>query len=194
MQQAVVTNRSKPRLSTVVDRTYLVDDPGALYLRAEALLADRGFSVQQVEPPLAGTAGAPFKGGLRGERDVVLDAIRRKVGKWLVISGSVMTVLTLWVMVSGPQPYWVFDWLLTIEVLMGGFGLMQLRNPADRRRTVIEIAMEVQAGGLHVAVQEGVGKVEDDIIFDWLEGEPIDVKADEIEALVADSKRVQVSA
>jgi hypothetical protein len=69
-----------------------------------------------------------------------------------------------------------------------------LRNPADRRRTVIEIAMEVQAGGLHVAVQEGVGKVEDDIIFDWLEGEPIDVKADEIDALVADSKRVQVSA
>jgi hypothetical protein len=54
--------------------------------------------------------------------------------------------------------------------------------------------MEVQAGGLHVAVQEGVGKVEDDIIFDWLEGEPIDVKADEIDALVADSKRVQVSA
>jgi hypothetical protein len=190
MQQAMAPNPSKPRLFTVVDRTYAVDDPGALYLRAEALLADRGFAVQQAEPPLTGMTGVQFKGGLRGERDVVLDAMRRKIGKWLVISGSVMTVLTLWVMVSGPQPYWVFDWLLTIEVLMGGFGLMQLRNPADRRRTVIEIAMAAQADGLHVAVQEGVGKVEDDIIFDWLEGEPIDVKADEIDALVADSKRV----
>jgi hypothetical protein len=189
MQQAVV-----PNLFTVVDRTYPVDDPGAFYSRAEALLAGRGFAVQQVEPPLAGMAGTEFKGGLRGERDVVLDAVRRKIGKWMVIGGSVMTVLTLWVMVSGEQPYWVFDWLLTVEVLMGGIGLMQLRNPPNRRRTVVEIAMVGQADGLHVAVQEGIGKVEDDIIFDWLQGEPVDVKADEIDALVADTRRDQASA
>ena len=87
-------------------------------------------------------------------------------------------------MVSGEQRYWVFDWLLTVEVLMGGFGLMQLRHPPDRRRTVVEIAMAGQDDGLHVAVQEGVGRVEDDVIFDWLPNEPIGVKADEIDALV----------
>jgi hypothetical protein len=193
MQDAVVPNRPMPSLSTVVDRTYPVDDPGALYLRAEALLADHGFAVQQVEPPLVGMAGVQFKGGLRGERDVVVDAMRRKIGKWLVISASVMTVLTLWVMVSGPQPYWVFDWLLTIEVLMGGIGLMQLRNPADRRRTVVEIAMAGQADGLHVAVQEGVGKVEDDVIFDWLQGEPVAVQPNEIDALLSSTKRDEAS-
>ena len=77
---------------------------------------------------------------------------------------------------------------------MGGIGLMQLRNPPNRRRTVVEIAMVGQADGLHVAVQEGIGKVEDDIIFDWLQGEPVDVKADEIDALVADTRRDEASA
>ncbi len=192
MQQTIVSD-----LSTVVDRTYAVDDPAALYSRAEALLVARGFAVQQVEPPLDGMAGADFKAGLRGERDVVLDAMRRMIGKWLVIGGVVMTVLTLWVMVSGEQRYWVFDWLLTVEVLMGGFGLMQLRNPPDRRRTVVEIAMEGQpgpAGGLRVAVQEGVGKVEDDVLFGWLSDEAIGVNADEIDALVAGTRQGEASA
>jgi hypothetical protein len=192
MQQVIA-----PNLSTVVDRTYAVDDPGALYSRAEALLVARGFAVRQVEPPLAGRAGADFKAGLRGERDVVLDAVRRMIGKWMVIGGVVMTVLTLWVMVSGEQRYWVFDWLLTVEVLMGGIGLMQLRNPADRRRTVVEIVMEGQpgpTGGLRVAVQEGVGKVEDDVIFGWLPDEAIGVNADEIDALVTGTRQGEASA
>jgi hypothetical protein len=192
MQQAIV-----PNLSTVVDRTYTVDDPGALYSRAEALLTERGFAVQQAEPPIAGMSGPDFKAGLRGVRDVVVDARRRKFGKSLVIGGAVMTALTLGVMVSGEQRIWVIDWLLTVEVLMGGFGLMQLRNPADRRRTVVEIEIQGQpgpSGGLHVAVQEGVGKVEDDVIFDWLADEAIGVNADEIDALVTGTKQAEASA
>ena len=189
MQQTVV-----PSLSTVIDRTYTVENPGALYSRAGELLADRGFAVQQVEPPLEGMAGEEFRAGLRGERDVVLDARRRKIGKSMVIAAASLTVITLWVMVSGEQRYWVLDWLLTVQVLMGGVGLMQLRNPADRRRTVVEIALAGQADGLRVAVHEGVGKVEDDVIFDWLPDEPIDVKAEEIEALVTNARQGEASA
>ena len=183
-----------PNLSTVVDRTYTVEDPAALYSRAKELLTERGFAVQETEAPLAGMADAEFKAGLRGERDVVLDAQRRKLGKWLLIGGSLMTVFTLFVMVSGEQRYWVLDWLLTVEVLMGGYGLMQLRNPPNRRRTVVEIAMAGQAEGLHLTVQEGVGKVEEDVIFDWLPDEPADVKADEIEAIVSSTGRDEARA
>jgi hypothetical protein len=189
MQQTVV-----PVLSTVIDRTYTLDNPGALYSSTEELLAERGYAVHQIEPPLAGMDGLEFRAGLRGERDVVLDAMRRKIGKWLVIGGALMTVITLWVMVSGEQRYWVFDWLLTVEVLMGGFGLMQLRNPADRRRTVVEIAMVGQADGLHIAVHEGVGKVEDDVIFDWLPDQPVNMKAEEIDALVTSVRQGEASA
>jgi hypothetical protein len=181
-------------LSSVVDRTYSVGDPGALFRGAERLLAGRGFAVQQVEPPLPGMTGTEFRAGLRGERDVVLDAKRRKIGKWLVIGGALMTAFTLAVIVSGEERYWVFDWLLTGEVLMGGYGLMQLRNPPDRRRTVVEIALAGEASGLHVAVQQGVGRVEDDVIFDWLADQPVDVKADEIDALVAEAGSSEASA
>ena len=71
---------------------------------------------------------------------------------------------------------------------------MQLRNPADRRRTVVEIAMAGQADGLHVAVHEGVGKVEDDVIFDWLPDEPVGMKTEDIEALVTKAKQGEVIA
>ena len=189
MQESIV-----PRLSTVVDRKYKVESPWAFYTCAVEFLAERGFAVQPVEPPLEGMAGSEFRAGLRGERDAVLDARRRSVGKAMVITGALLTVITLWVMVSGEQRYWVFDWLLTVQVLMGGVGLMQLRNPADRRRTVVEIAMAGQADGLHVAVHEGVGKVEDDVIFDWLPDEPVGMKTEDIEALVTKAKQGEVIA
>lgn len=189
MQQTATAN-----LAMVVDRTYPVTNPSALYSRVETLLSDHGFAVQQTEPPLAGMASAEFRGGLRGERDAVLDLRRRKIGKALVIGGAVMTVLTLWVMVTGERPYWVYDWLLTIEVLMGGFGLMQLRNPEDRRRTVVEIALTGEPDGLRVAVQEGVGKVEGDAIFDWFDDEPDGLNADEIEALIQGTARDEATA
>lgn len=186
MQESIV-----PRLSTVVDQKYKVESPRAFYGCVAEFLAERGFSVQPVEPPLEGMAGPEFRAGLRGERDAVLDARRRSIGKAMVIIGALLTVITLGVMVSGEQRYWVFDWLLTVQVLMGGVGLMQLRNPADRRRTVVEIAMAGQADGLHVAVHEGVGKVEDDVIFDWLPDEPIGMKTEDIEALVTKTKRIE---
>lgn len=189
MQQTATAN-----LATVVDRTYAVADPGALYSRAETLLTDHGFAVQQTEPPLAGMPSAEFRGGLRGERDAVLDARRRKIGKTLVISGAVMTVITLFVMVSGEERFWVIDWLLTVEVLMGGFGLMQLRHPEDRRRTVVDITLAGQPDGLRVAVQEGVGKVEGDAIFDWVEDKPDGVNTDEIEALIQGTARDEATA
>ncbi len=189
MQQTIASG-----LSTVVDRTYIVDDPSAFYLRTAGLLTELDFAVQLTEPLLDRKASAGFKAGLRGERDVVVDAMRRLMGKWLVIGAIFMTFLTLWAMVSGEERYWVLDWVLTAEVLMGGFGLMQLRNPADRRRTVVDIAMTGQAGGLHVVVQEGLGKVEDDMIFKWLPDEPVAVKAYEIDALATDTQQVRGSA
>ena len=182
-----------PPFPTIIERTYSEKDAASLYQRFAGWLAGRGFAVQQTEPPPGGPAtgsgqpSAEFRGGLRGERDVVVDAQRRALGRGLLISAAILTVATLFVMVSGEQRYWVLDWLMTIDVLMGGAALMLLRKPANRQRTVVEVAIVGQREGLRVEVREGVGQVEDDAIFEWVDGAPAEVDASDIDALVTNA-------
>jgi hypothetical protein len=188
MQQAMVN-----QLPTVIERTYAGQDGVSLYKRFAGWLASRGFAVQQTEPPLvdpsrsSGQAPSEFRGGLRGERDVVLDAQRRALGKGLLISAALLTVVSLFVMVSGEDRYWVIDWLLTIDVVMGGVGLMLLRRPPDHQRTVVEVAIEGRGDSLRVEVREGVGQVEDGTIYKWVEGAEDAVGAEDIDALVTNA-------
>ena len=167
----------------IVDRTF-ASDGQTLYQRLAALLTQRGFDVHQTEPPEAGVSAETFRGGLRAERDVVLDATKRKIGKWLVIVGAVMTAFTLAVVVSAGER-WFLEWLLTIEVIGGGYGLMLLKKPPDWRRTTLDVSLTGEPGGAHVLAREGTGRVEDDVVYEWLEGSsPLITEAD-VEALVS---------
>jgi len=168
--------------TTIVDRTFSFDGP-ILYQRLGALLAQRGFDVRETEPPdVDATAGA-FRGSLRGVRDVVLDASKRRIGKGMAIVGAAMTVVTLSLMVTGVDSRWLLEWLLTIEVLGGGYGLMLIKNPPDLRRTTLVVSLTGKANGAHVLAREGTGKVENDVVFEWLEGSPLLITEADVEAL-----------
>ncbi|MDA1035396.1 MAG: hypothetical protein O3B65_00775 [Chloroflexi bacterium] len=167
---------------TIVDRTF-ASDGQTLYQRLGALLAQRGFNVQQTEPPEAGANADTFRGGLRAERDIVLDATKRRVGKWMVIVGAVMTGLTLALMVSGVDSRWLLEWLLTIEVIGGGYGLKLIKDPPDWRRTTLDVSLVGEPGGAHVLAREGTGKVEDDVVFEWIEGSSLLITEADVEAL-----------
>lgn len=168
--------------TTIVDRTF-ASDAQALYQRLSSLLSQRGFDVHQTEPPEVGATADAFRGGLRAEHNVVLDATKRKVGKWMVIVCAVMTAVTLALMVTGLESRWMLEWLLTVEVIGGGYGLKLLRNPPDWRRTTLDVSLTGAPGGAHVLAREGTGKVEDDVIYQWLEGStPLITEAD-VEAL-----------
>ena len=171
-------------LATIVDRTF-ASDGRTLYQRIAALLAQRGFDVRQTEPPEAGTSADAFRGSLRAERDVVLDATKRKVGKWMVIVGAVMTVLTLALIVTGVETRWLLEWLLTIEVIGGGYGLKLIKNPPARRRTTVDVSLVGEAGGAHVLARGATGKVEDDVVFQWLESSSPPITEADVEALAS---------
>ena len=84
------------------------------------------------------------------------------------------------------------------------------RNIGDGGRRAVHIITAVQlivqqgpqlpglfnggVDGVHVAVREGVGKVEQDVIFDWVADAPVAVAAEEIEALVLDLERAEAGA
>jgi hypothetical protein len=180
-------------LTTITDETYAIDNPAAAYAGVSWRLEERGFAVQHTEPPLVNANSADFRGRLRGERDVVLDARKRKIGKWLVLGNIALVLFTLALMVTGEWRY-VFDWVLTIEVVAGGYGLMLLRHPPERRRTVVEFSLVGEADGVRAIVQEGVGIVEDHVIFDWVRDAPVAVTAAEIEALVLKGGRSEARA
>ena len=175
-------------MTTVVDRAYGIDDAAAAYARISWGLEEQGFAVQYTEPPLVDVQNVDFRGRLRAERDVVLDAARRKVGKSLVIGSVALVFFTLGLMVTGEERRFLLEWLLTIEVIAGGYGLLLLRHPAARRRTVIEFSLAGGADGVRVEVQEGVGIVEDDVIFDWVRDAPTVVTVEEIEKLLLDAQ------
>ena len=172
------------QLTTVVDRTFAVDGQ-RLYQRLGTHLAERGFDVRQTEPPEAGSRPEEFRAGLRAERDVVLDATKRKVGKGLVIAGVLLTLLTLALMVTGEERRFVLEWLLTIEVIGGGYGLMLLKNPTMRRRTTVDVTLVGGAGGAHVLAREATGKVEDDVGFEWIDDPPRAITETDVEALAS---------
>lgn len=162
----------------LVDRTF-ASDAQALYQRLSALLTQRGFDVQQTEPPEIGANADAFRGGLRAERNVVLDTTKRRIGKWMVIVGAVMTAVTLALMVTGLETRWMLEWLLTIEVIGGGYGLKLIKNPPDWRRTTLDISLTGESGCAHVLARAGTGKVEDDVIYQWLEDStPLITEAD----------------
>jgi hypothetical protein len=181
-------------MTNVVDEAYAIDDPAAAYARVSWGLEERGFAVQYTEPPLVSATSADFHGRLRGERDVVLDAQRRQIGKGLVLGSLAMVGVTLAVIVSGEERRWLLEWLLTIEVVVGGYGLMLLRNPPARRRSVIDVALVGGSDGVRVTAGEGVGIVEDDVIFDWVRDAPVAVTAAELESLVLDGGRSEAKA
>jgi hypothetical protein len=171
-------------MKTVVDQAYPIENPAAAYARVSWGLEERGFAVQYTEPPLVNASSADFRGRLRAERDVVLDAARRQLGKWLVLGSIGMVLVTLAMIVTGEERRFVLEWILTIEVIAGGYGLKLLSNPPARRRSVVEVALVGQSDAVHLSVQEGVGIVEDDAIFDWVRDAPVTVTAAELEALV----------
>ena len=94
-----------------------------------------------------------------------------------------MTVVTLSLMVTGVDSRWLLEWLLTIEVLGGGYGLMLIKNPPDLRRTTLVVSLTGKANGAHVLAREGTGKVENDVVFEWLEGSPLLITEADVEAL-----------
>ena len=168
--------------TTIVDRTF-ASDAQALYHRLSVLLTQRGFDVHQTEPPELGASADAFRGGLRAERDVVLGATKRRVGKWMVIVGAVMTAVTLALMVTGVETRWLLEWLLTIEVIGGGYGLKLIKNPPDWRRTTLDVSLTGEPGGAHVLAREGTGKVEDDVVYQWLEDSTPPITEADVEAL-----------
>ena len=169
---------------TIVDRSF-ASDGQMLYQHLWALLTQRGFDVQQTGEPEADRNAGNFHGSLRAERDVVLDATKRAVGRWMVIVGSVMTALTLALMVTGVETRWLLEWLLTIEVIGGGYGLKLIKNPPDWRRTTIDLRLIDGPDGAHVFAREETGKVEDNVVFQWVEGATNPITEADVEALVS---------
>jgi len=111
-----------------------------------------------------------------------------------LIGSLAMVVLTLAMIVTGEERRFVLEWILTIEVVAGGYGLMLLKNPPARRRSVIDVALVGGSDGVRVTAHEGVGIVEDDVIFDWVRDAPIAVTAAELEALVLDGGQSEAKA
>jgi hypothetical protein len=115
---------------------------------------------------------------LVGRRDVVLDLRRRLMGKIAIGVAVILTLITLGLFIVGVTNVTLLDWILTVQVLIGGAGLMQLRHPPNWQRRMVDVRFTADADtdSVRVHVFEGVGKVEDDTLFQWLKGETAEVR------------------
>ena len=156
----------------VWERTYASASPGALAQAIGGLLAAHGCRVD------GSSASA-----MVGVCDLVQEARRRRIGKILLGTGVALAVVILLMMVSGVTDRALLEWVMTIDVLVGGFGLVQLRYPPRRVRRVVDVQLAPEAGGARVRVSEGVGMVEDDTLVGWLTGETAELREEAVSEL-----------
>jgi len=135
------------------------------------LLVDRGYVVESTAE------------GMRAVQETVLDARRRKMGKIIVGSMAGLTLFTLGLIVSLVEDRTVLEWLLTIIVVLGGYGLMQLREPPKLVRHVVEVHGSDDGGQATLGVREGVGRVELDQVIEWLPQGTPEIDEEQMDAL-----------
>jgi hypothetical protein len=135
------------------------------------LLVDRGYVVESTPE------------SVRAVQEMVLDARRRKMGKLIVGSMVALTLFTLGLIVSLVEDRTLLEWLLTIIVVFGGYGLMQLREPPKVVRHVVEVHLAEDAGQATLGVREGVGRVELDQVIEWLPQETPEIDEEQMDAL-----------
>ena len=165
-------NPARGEFPFVWERTYPSTSPGALAQAIGGLLAAQGCRVD-----------SPSASAMVGVCDLVQEARRRRVGKALLGTGVALAVVILLMMVSGVTDRALLEWVMTIDVLVGGFGLVQLRYPPRRVRRVVDVQLAPEAGGARVRVSEGVGMVEDDTLAGWLSGESAELREEAVSEL-----------
>ena len=165
------------------ERAFRSAAPSALFHAVAALLVDRGYRVEESEPSSADDSMRDFSGGLHAVRETVLDARRRQIGKAAVIGAVVLTFTTLGLVVSLLETRWILEWLLTIIVIGGGLGLSQLRNPPKRVRRIVDVRFTASDQDVTLSVREGVGRVDEAGLSEWLAGEVAEIGEAEIDEL-----------
>jgi hypothetical protein len=135
------------------------------------LLADRGYAVESTAE------------SVRAVQETVLDARRRRIGKIIVGGMVALTLFTLGLIVSLVESRTILEWLLTIIVIFGGYGLMQLREPPKLVRHVVEVHLADDAGQATLGIREGVGRVELGQVIEWLPQETPEIDEEQMDAL-----------
>ena len=177
-------------LSATLDREVHSVEPVRLYSAAADLLRERGYRVEETEGP--GVEAEPrgleaeprgFAATLRGERDTVLDARRRRRGNMLVGGAVLLTLVTFALMVTGEERRFVIEWLLTIDVLMGGLGLMFLKDPPKQVRSVVEVRVTGGGTDARLGIREGRCRIEEGRVIEWMPGEGVELGETELDGL-----------
>jgi hypothetical protein len=140
-------------------RTMPATDPEALYVGVAEALDEGGFQISETRP--SSDDGTVSALSLVGIRETVLDARGRFWGKVALASAIVMVGITLVLVVSGEERRFILEWLLTIEVIVGGVALTRFKDPPKVLRRVVEVRFEGGAGDTHLSVREGVGRVDE---------------------------------
>jgi hypothetical protein len=166
------------------ERAYTRVSAAPVFRAVAAMLTERGFDVRETEPPVAESDDGKFRAALRGVRDVVLDARRRFYGKLLLAGSALMTLVTFWLIVSLVDDRALLEWLLTIIVIVGGYGLMQLKEPPKRMRRIVDVRLTGGHGDCTLSVGEGVCLVEDERAVEWPDGETAEIDHRQIADLV----------
>jgi hypothetical protein len=146
-------------LYATLDREVPAVEPLRLYSAAAGLLRERGYRVQ------------------------VLDARRRRRGKILVWAAVLLTLVTFALMVTGEERRFVIEWLLTIDVLMGGVGLMFLKDPPKHVRRVVEVRVTGGGTDARLAIREGLCRMEEGRVIEWTQSEGAELGETELDGL-----------
>ena len=158
-------------------------DPERLLGAVASWLAERGYRVDE-SGPLSPEPGVALAGGLRGVRDTEVYDRSRTLGRWIAGAGAGLAVVSLLLMMGGVQSRALLSPLMLAAIVLIGYGLNRLREPAKHRLRVVDVALTGAAGGLTMTVREGVGESEGDGVVDWLDGEPSEIAESQIEELV----------
>lgn len=167
--------------------------PRALFQALAGMLRDRGFSVGESEPLPADDDAQDLRGEFHAEHDTVLDAARRLRGKRIMALALAIAMGALVVIVVNPTfARDTMSFPLVIATIVGGYGLSQLREPAQVRRRVVEALLERRDGELHLTVIAGLGRAEGrGPVLQWLPDEPVGIAEDDIDRLIAQTGRAE---
>jgi hypothetical protein len=158
-------------------------DPERLLGAFASWLAERGYRVDAGRP-LSPESGGALAGGLRGVRDTEVYDRSRTLGRRIAVAGVGLAVVSLLLMMGGVQSRALLSPLMLASVVLIGYGLNRLREPAKHRLRVVDVALAGATGGLTMTVREGVGESDGDGTVDWLGGEPSQISESQIEELV----------
>jgi len=157
--------------------------PERLLEAVASWLAERGYRVDE-SGPLSPDPGVAPVGGLRGVRDTEVYDRSRTFGRRIAVVGAGLAVVSLFLMMGGVQSRALLSPLMLAAIVLIGYGLNRLREPAKHRLRIVDVAFSGAAGGLTMTVREGVGESEGDGVVDWLDGEPSEIAESQIEELV----------